>query len=250
MSQPRWIIIYDQLANPVISLALNVLHKLKFGDLNLVAIPVCAATHLSTCLEMSNAANKRGYHSVSACLLRQCVETLTLIDIGLQSEEYARPLLEEWRDGKRGHGELRSNLEKAVWPGYGKGLWSESWGEFFGQLSRAVQPYAHFTNQLMLWEFKTDLQQQNISQTADGVEFIATTRPTAFDSQKAQQIATLEALMVWTLGRLLEANCKLNEVTQIKKQIDEFGLALADSEYINRNYRWNINLLPIMINWK
>lgn len=247
--RPIWLDLYDELANPIILIAKETIQNHTFDDINLMSIPLCALIHLGTSLEMSNGSNKRGYHSVAASLLRSAVETLTLIDIGLQPEEYARPLLEAWKDGRKTQGALRAELERSVWPRYGKGLWDESWIDFFSQLARAVQPYAHFTNNLMLWCYKMEVPGQTIKATSQGVKLLTTVEPTTFDSQKARQIATLEGLMIWTLGRLLVMNRNEPQIRLIATKIEMFGKALADSEFISGIHDWSTNLLPIMFSW-
>jgi hypothetical protein len=67
----------------------------------------------------------------------------------------AEPLLEAWKTGGKSQGELRSALERDIWPSYGTGLWDEPWAKFYGNFARAVQPYAHYTQELQGWQFVT-----------------------------------------------------------------------------------------------
>jgi hypothetical protein len=67
----------------------------------------------------------------------------------------AEPLLEAWKTGKKSQGELRRALQREIWPSYGTGLWNEPWAEFYANLAQAVQPYAHYTQQLQGWQFET-----------------------------------------------------------------------------------------------
>jgi hypothetical protein len=244
--KPKWEVLFDELSTPIINLGLDTIKKYTFADSNLVLPVYSALIHLGSCLEISTVANLRGIYSVSACLIRQCVESLTLIDIGLQREEFAKPLIEKWLSGKKTTGELRVLLESKVWSLYGKGLWNESWSEFFGQLARAVQPYAHYSQNLMLWQFKTDLDFQKIEDTVEGTTLYASMNPHIVDSQKDGQIMTLEALSVWTLGRLLLKNSKHPKVKFFESKISEWGESLGESEYIENNSNWSDNLLPIM----
>jgi hypothetical protein len=226
--------------------SLDTIQRYTFVDQNLVLSIYSALIHLGSCLEISTTANIRGMYSVSACLIRQCVEALTLIDLGLQQKDFAKPLIEKWLRGKKTTGELRVSLENNIWPLYGKGLWDESWSEFFGQLARAVQPYAHYSQKLMLWQFKTDLEFQKIESTENGTTLYATMKPHVLDLQKDGQIMTLEALSVWTLGRLLIANSKHPTIKNLEPKILELGKELAQSEYLENNCNWSDNLLPIM----
>jgi hypothetical protein len=78
---------------------------------------------------------------------------LTVAEIGLQKPAFAEPMLGAWKTGKKSHGELRNALEREIWPSYGTGLWDEPWAKFYGNLARAVQPYAHYTEELQGWQF-------------------------------------------------------------------------------------------------
>ena len=75
--------------------------------------------------------------------------------MALQKPGLAEPVLSDWKDGKKSHGELRKVLEREVWPRYDAGLWSKPWPEFYANLARAVQPYAHYTPELQGWQFST-----------------------------------------------------------------------------------------------
>src|SRR5262249_44087650 len=113
------------------------MHRLSTPDLqSLAELALC---HHAGCIEAGGHANRRGKHSAAICLVRQPVEALTIAEIGLQSPQFAEPLLMAWKDGKKSHGELRKALEQSVWPKYGTGLWDETWAEFYGNLARAVQ---------------------------------------------------------------------------------------------------------------
>jgi len=115
-------------------------------------VPYAAVLHLRACLETGLWANAQGYHSAAIGVLRHSVEALTLIDLGFQEPEYSSQLLEGWKAGNKSAGEIRKYLERDVWPRYGIGLWSESWADFFGNLARAVQPFAHYSRELMYWQ--------------------------------------------------------------------------------------------------
>jgi hypothetical protein len=246
-NQPQWLILCSQLLWPIIDMGLTTIQELGFKDSDLESIPHCALLHLSSCLQISAFANEQGNHSVAICLIRQCVETLTLVDIGLQDETYAQPLLMSWQDGKKSHGDLRASLEKNVWPRYGKGLWNEPWAEFFGNLARAVQSYAHYTNQLMLWQFKVIEYPKDIDPIKrEGFEFLASLDPTKYDPYKGSQVAMLQALIGWTLGRLLLEHGKNLEILKYSDQIHEFGRALGESDLLDQQTDWSSNLLPVM----
>jgi hypothetical protein len=118
-------------------------------------IPELALCHHAGCIEAAGYANERGKHSAAMCLVRQWLEALTVAELGLQKPAFAGPLLHAWKMGKKSPGDLRKALEQSVWPSYGTGLWDEPWTEFHSNLARAVQPYAHYTQELQGWQFVT-----------------------------------------------------------------------------------------------
>jgi hypothetical protein len=242
--QTHWLELCRQLLWDIVRLGLQTIEELDLGDFNLETIPHCALLHLSSCLQASAHANEKGEHAIAVCLIRQCIEALTLIEVGLQQKDYACPLLEKWRDGKKSHGNLRASLEKHVWPRYGNGLWDEPWSEFFSNLARAVQPYAHYTYELMLWQFKV-LRGQDDAE--GGLTFTATWNPRVYDSRKGSQLALLQGLVGWTLGRLLLENRKTPQVSDYSERIRVFGEALSESEWLDKQSDWPTNLLPVVL---
>lgn len=137
---------------------------------------------------------------------------------------------------KISHGELRAKLEKDVWPLYGSGLWDEPWRGFFGNLARAVQPYAHYTPQLMYWQF-SDLTHR----AEDGGQHWSLLGPNTYDPLKASCITLLHSLTVWALGRLLIASNDIG-APPIKSLIQEFGTALASSNMLFEKGDWGDQL--------
>ncbi len=141
--RPKWPILGENLLTPVAEANLSVTRNITFGNGQVEPLPYMAGCHFAGCLGTSIEANKQGKHSVAICLVRQCLEALTIVDVGLQHPVYAEPLLLASSEGKTTAGQLRQNLEHDVWPQYGKGSWSESCEEFFGNLAQSVHPYAH-----------------------------------------------------------------------------------------------------------
>src|SRR6202030_483542 len=139
----------------------------RTGIMHLDLMPECAAIHLMHCMEASIETNRRGRHAVAISLVRQCVEAMSLIDVGLQGQHYRDTLLEGWSNETKSQGEIRKALERDVWDRYGCGLWTETWGEFFGEFARAVQPYAHDTQLLQGWQFALPPGEQ-LSRSPDG----------------------------------------------------------------------------------
>ncbi|MEK6282761.1 MAG: hypothetical protein AABN95_20570 [Acidobacteriota bacterium] len=109
----------------------------------------CAIIHFIHCLSLSVETNRKGQHAVSICLLRQCAETLTVIEVGLlRDQALSSTLLDAWMNGSKTSGGTRKELAKTVWPHYGLGLWQESWSEFVAEFGQALHPYAHYSPEL------------------------------------------------------------------------------------------------------
>ena len=89
-----------------------------------------ALYHFLQCLQTSQFANVKEFYSVAMGLLRQCVESLSIVELGLVNEPQAVRIQKLWEDGKQ-VGEVRRWLEVNVWPRYGSGLWNEPWREYF-----------------------------------------------------------------------------------------------------------------------
>ena len=198
-----------------------------------------AVCHLAGCLETSIEVNQQGKHSAAICLIRQCVEALTIVEIGIQDESYAEPLLVAWSEGKKTQGQLRADLEQNVWPNYGNGLWDEPWAKYFGNLSRAVQPYAHYSPELQGWQWVTVTQfkwQKCYCGNRD--KYLRRTQSRGF--------TLLHVLVIWTLGRILLASKKSKEALQLFNHIAEVGQALASSKLLFHKEDWGVQLVPYM----
>jgi hypothetical protein len=238
--QPKWLKLGEEFLGPLIGMGLATLQQVRTSDPDLSMIPNLALLHFAHCLETSMEANRAGKHSVAICLVRHCIETLTLIDVGLQNDAFAKPLLASWKNGTTS-GNLRVRLEKDIWPRYGNGLWDESWAEYFGNLARAVQPYAHYTHELQGWQLAV------ISRDFfESSEYTALTGLRTYDSLKASRITLFHGLVVWTLGRLLLAHGGNRDVLDRAQQIEEWGHALGSSNLLFKRKDWGVELLADM----
>jgi hypothetical protein len=152
IDKPQWFVLGDQLLWPLIGIAVRSAHEHDHASEDSRAVTELAFCHHAGCMQASMYANEQGKHSAAICLVRQSVEALTVGEIGLQRTEVAEPLLADWRSGKP-HGALRRGLQTLVWPRYGNGLWDEPWADFYANLARAVQPYAHYSYELQGWQY-------------------------------------------------------------------------------------------------
>jgi hypothetical protein len=239
--EPRWFEVGGRLLWPLVGMGCtSARYHCRLSTPDLQSLAELAICHHAGCLEASNYANRRGKHSVAICLIRQSVEALTIAEIGLQPPVFAEPLLLGWKEGKKSHGELRMALQKGVWPTYGAGLWDESWGEFCGNLARAVQPYAHYTPELQGWQFVTVAYD-------GGKEFTASTGLETYDPLQATRITLLQILLTYMLGRILLAHGKNPDVLSRRSEILELGKALASSKLLFPQADWGAQLAPHML---
>jgi hypothetical protein len=207
------------------------------------AVPKFALFHFGQSLEISMYANEKGRHAIAISIIRHCVEALTLIDIGLQEVSYSDSLFVSWIANKKSHGELRASLQKHVWQRYSGGLWNESWADFFKNLSQAVQPYAHYTNDLRQWQYKVlSSGAADLSNNTFNVEI----GPFTYDPLKASRITLLHCLLIWALGRLFQEN-KVPLEDPIGNLIGELGISLSNSKLLFPNTDWGVQLYGTMI---
>jgi hypothetical protein len=238
--QPEWFELGDALMWPLMGMAVATCRGHKLSTLDLQSLGELAVSHHAGCLEASGFANKRGKHSAALCLIRQSVEALSIAEVALQEPAFAEPLLGDWKDGKKSHGELRKSLEKCIWPRYGVGLWSEPWSAFYANLARAVQPYAHYTPELQGWQFST------LSYDG-GKSFVASYGLETYDPLLATRITLLHMLLTWMLGRILVAHGQNKDVAERHKDIVRLGKALASSKLLFREGDWGAQLAPHML---
>ena len=236
---PEWFRLGESLMWPLVGMAVATCRSHKMATLDLSMQGELAIYHHAGCLETSAHANKRGKHSAALCLIRQSVEALCIAELSLQDPSFAEPLLLGWKDGKKTQGEVRKSLERDIWPRYGSGLWSETWPEFYANLARAVQPYAHYTSDLQGWQFSNHSYD-------GGTTFLASTGLENYDSLLATRITLLHALLTWMLGRILLDHGKNTDVLTRKSDIHDLGKALGSSRLLFEGGDWGSQLAPHM----
>ncbi|MBZ0320871.1 MAG: hypothetical protein K8L91_30940 [Anaerolineae bacterium] len=238
-AKPKWLILTDELLWPLVGMGLNSLNFIwASSNPDLGSIPYASLLHFAHSLETSMVTNEAGKHSVAICLLRQCVETVTLIDIGLQETTFSEPLLASWKAGKKSHGELRAKLEENIWPNYGTGFWDENWTEYFRNFAGAVQPYAHYTQGLMGWQFSVVDTNLSKSQYLASLDLLG-----GYDPLKASRITLFHSILGWTLGRLLLTHGKNQDVLDREDKILDWGKSLASSKLLFHKENWGVQLL-------
>jgi hypothetical protein len=208
-------------------------------DLQLRSIPGEAFRFLIYVLGYSDEANRQGRHSISMALLRQCVEAIAIMELGLVRHADRSNQLMRWRERSATAGDIRGWLEKHVWVDYGNGLWDENWTQYMRQFARAVQPYAHFSPDLILW------QERFLGFDEHGVGFVVQGND-AYDPQKASRITLFHAILHFTLGRLLAENSEKSD-TRFRSMVSELGDALAKSKYLDGHQtNWEYVFMAMM----
>jgi hypothetical protein len=228
-TNPAWLTLSDRLMGSTIKAAHDHLRARQGTNLTVNLSGYLATIHFAHCLDGSIDLNRDGRHAPALCLIRQCVEALTIVDLGLQPIERGDPLLNAWERDEKTHGEIRAILERDVWPSYGSGLWDEPWAEFFGNLARAVQPYAHYTPQLQRWQFAIPPG----AQLTTDRRFLARTGMNVYDPEKASRITLFHSLLAWVLGRLLVANDCGTLPASAANDFRDFGVELSRSRYLD-----------------
>jgi hypothetical protein len=234
---PEWLVLTDRFKDPAISAAHSLINERRRspdeGHRGRLALG-----HFACCLQTASQANREGFHSVAISLHRQCVEALSIIETAvLRNDRIATELLSLWlKNGKTG--ELRMALEKRVWANYGNGLDGESWGDFFGQLAKAVQDYSHCSPALLGWQVHMGPAEEQ----RDG-SFRALAREGGYDSEKASLITLLHAILVWALSRIVIVNGGAIEGCS-EEDVRRLGDGIVGSPLFARGHRWEVQFWP------
>ena len=235
---PQWLILGSEIIPRVIEQMMITSKKLDFGNLNLNVLPFMALCHFHSCLNLSIEGNGKGYHSAAIALLRQCLEALSLIGISFLDSGETKSLLKDWSDGRKTNGELRKFLEDNAWHMLGNGLWDESWSDFYANLSKAIQPYAHYSPQLQGWQWMM------IKQESD-TKFIMGIGQYAYDPLKASRVSLMHTLVGWTLARIGLASRLNNEINDMAEKISLLGKYLSNSKLLFQNQEdWAFQIMP------
>ena len=88
VDQPRWLQICQANLIPLLEHTSASFNQSNDLNANVRITSILASYHLHQCILSSIDANEKGRHSVAIALLRQCIEALTIVDVGLQSHEF------------------------------------------------------------------------------------------------------------------------------------------------------------------
>lgn len=192
--------------------------------------PMLAHWFVLDTLLLANQANREGMHANALALTRQCVEAISIIELGVCSHPESEAILLRWDSDDLTPGKLRAWLQANVWTSYGNGLWHEPWSTFMREFATAIQPYAHYSRSLAQWQLRLhrfpDAREPN-ADTHAIIEMI----PRAYDAQKATRITLFHALLSYVLGRIwLAAN---PADAEFAATITRLGTALGKSRYLD-----------------
>lgn len=179
-------------------------------------------------LLLANRANRDGMHANALALTRQCIEAISVIEVGLCGHQDSESILLQWNDDRLTPGALRKWLSDHVWVAYGSGLWHETWAEFMGRLAKAVQPYAHYSSQLAQWQLRLHGQMESEVEPTVLIEY----SPRAYDAQKATRITLFHAILTFALARIWLAHTKSPDA-EFSSLINRLRIALGRSKYLD-----------------
>lgn len=236
MEKPTWATLAQHILHPLKSATTERLCKSSIASAHLAILPRLALAHFLASVRASALASVECAYSVALAPLRHLVESLTIIELGLIP---ASEQLNGWAYGRTSQGKLRRWLESNAWGGYGSGLWDEPWSDFFGNLARAVQPYAHFSPELLQWQLALV---ESPVQTEDG-GFEGKAVIGAGDESKSVRIALLNSICIWCLGRLILMYGE-EDMPELSADISELGVSLAESEWLVKRVNWAEQLWP------
>ncbi len=193
-------------------------------------LPLQAFWFLSNSLYLANQANRAGMHANALAVTRQCLEAMSIIELGLSPLPSATDMLQRWEQDKVEPGHIRKWLESNAWPSYGCGLWTEPWSDFMGKLARAIQPYAHYSGMLAQWQERLHGMQEN--RKAEDLLAIVECGPRTYDPQKATRITLYHALISFALARIWLATVGVHD-KRFADSIDQLRLALGKTVYLD-----------------
>jgi len=211
-------------------------------DLQLQYVPHYAGKHCLESVRLSRLANEGGAHAVAVGLLRDAVEALSVVSLGISRDPEKTKLLTQWNDEKLSAGDLRRYLEGRVWPDVAcTGLWREPWHLFWGSLARAVQPYAHFSPLRMRWHQHVEL--------IDGKWHFWINHPSGdFEIYRAARISAFQLLIFWAFAEIVCAlgTAPRDQLLRLEELAHEARRWLSTNEVFFNGESWEVQLIPFV----
>lgn len=228
-NKPEWFLLSEELTPLVMQRISQATEECELS-VAVRSAPMLAHWFLLNSMFLANQANREGMHANALSLTRQCLEALSVIELGLSGHSEADSTLQRWDNDSLTPGKLRAWLDKYVWPAYGSGLWNEPRATFMREFAAALQPYAHYCSRLAQWQVR--LIPGSPQKNADGgLTAMMEMSPSAYDSQKATRITLFHAIFTYALGRIWMANNQSD--AEFRANITRLGEALGKSRYLD-----------------
>jgi hypothetical protein len=224
---PKWFGMTDLATSETMKRIAESVQKLAL-PLQIKFLPVQAHWFILDSLLLANRANREGMHANALALTRQCLEAISVIELGLSVHPDAPDVLMRWDRDKISPGEVRKWLSANIWPSYGSGLWSKTWPTYMAHLARAVQPYAHYTSHLAQWQAHLLGRPDPDKPETMFIRFA----PRAYDPQKATRITLFHAILTYTLARIWVA-ARGQDDAEFSTLVTRLGKALGKSKYLD-----------------
>ena len=239
---PEWFALSEELSPLVFQRLSFALSNVQL-PISIKLQPLQAFWHLMNVLYLANQANREGMHANALSITRQCIECISIIELGLSRHDEATELLVRWNDDKVKPGELRAWLEKNVWSQYGVGLWSESWSDYMAALAKSLQPYAHYSAPLSQWYGRLHEVSENANSNTYALLELG---PKTYDPQKATRITLYHGLIIFTLARIWAATIGIEDI-EFRKSLERFRIALGASRYLDgESTKWDQQFWAMM----
>jgi len=212
------------------------------SDLQLQFIPHYAGKHCLESVRLSRLANEGGAHAVAVGLLRDAVEALSIVALGISHCPDKIQLLNKWNEERLSAGEIRKYLEEKVWPKMSvTGLWGESWASFWADLAGSVQPYAHFSPLRMRWH-------QHM-QIINGEWHLCINHPSGdFEIYRGSRVVAFQLLIFWAFAELVCTfeSAPNEQISRITSLADDARRWLSTNEVFFKGEKWEVQLMPFV----
>ena len=227
---PEWFTITDTATHAVMQRIASAVAANSMS-LQVKSSPTLAHWFILDTLFLANQANREGMHANALALTRQCIEAISVVELGICNHPDAETMLLKWDEDRATAGELRKWLQTNVWPTYGIGLWTEPWHVFMREFASAIQPYAHYGRNLSQWQLRLHGMAEVDGNPTVAAQGLIEMRPRAYDPQKATRITLFHALLAYVLGRVWAASHP--EDGEFVALLARFGMALGKSRYLD-----------------
>ncbi|MEI2731012.1 MAG: hypothetical protein V9G08_03225 [Dermatophilaceae bacterium] len=184
-------------------------------------LPKIAASHFAAHLATSKWSNECGLHAVSLGTARQAFESLSIIELGTVGEP-GRQQLQRWEQGLMTAGNIRKWLQLNSWPSFPPGPRGATWIEFMSGLGRALQPYAHFSPELLQWNMN---MVRGPGPTGQALVAIG---PGSYDPNRAARVQLLRGALTLALATIMtqaDPGClqgaEVEAVHRLRVDVDE-----------------------------